>query len=134
MKERIDILIVKKRLVRSRQLAEELIKEGKVFVDGIKVLKPGTKVSVKAKIDIKEIPKYVGRGGLKLEKALEVFGIKVKEKVCLDVGCSTGGFTDCLLQRGAKRVYAIDVGKNQLAEELKKILEFVIMKKLILET
>jgi 23S rRNA (cytidine1920-2'-O)/16S rRNA (cytidine1409-2'-O)-methyltransferase len=119
-KERLDILIIKKGLVKSRNVSGELIKEGKVLVDGKKILKPGAKVSIDAKIEIKERPKYVSRGGLKLERALDAFEVDVKDLIVADIGASTGGFTDCLLQRGAKHVYAIDVGHGQLAEELRK--------------
>jgi len=119
-KIRIDALIRKKKLLRSRTTAQNLIEEGLVKVDGRKILKPGTRVSIDSKIEIESFPKYVGRGGIKLERALESFNIDVKDLVVVDVGSSTGGFTDCLLQKGAKKVYAIDVGKDQLALELRK--------------
>lgn len=120
MKERADILIAKRELVRSRKVAKEAIKGGKVLVDGKVILKPGTKIFPEANIEIEEIPKYVSRGGLKLEKALDAFEIEIKGKTAIDVGCSTGGFTDCLLQKGAKHVYAIDVGRDQFSQKLKK--------------
>jgi 23S rRNA (cytidine1920-2'-O)/16S rRNA (cytidine1409-2'-O)-methyltransferase len=118
-KERLDILLFKKGLVDSRKIASDLIKEGKVFVSGEKVTKASKEFFDDVKIDITELPKFVGRAGLKLEKALDTFDINLKDKVALDVGSSTGGFTDCLLQRGIKKVYAVDVGTDQLREELK---------------
>lgn len=120
MKERLDVLMVRKGLIKSRKMANELIKKGKVLIDGRKILKPGTKISSEAKIEIEEAPKYVSRGGLKLERALDIFGIDIKGLTTADIGSATGGFTDCLLQRGAKHVYAIDVGKEQLALKLRK--------------
>jgi 23S rRNA (cytidine1920-2'-O)/16S rRNA (cytidine1409-2'-O)-methyltransferase len=119
-KERIDKLLVDKGLVETREKAQALIMAGVVFVDNQKVDKAGTKVSVDSNIEIKEKLPYVSRGGFKLEKGLKVFNVDVKDKVCLDIGASTGGFTDCLLQNGAKKVYAVDVGKNQLHEKLRK--------------
>lgn len=118
-KERIDKLLVDKGLVESREKAQALIMSGVVFVDGNRIDKPGTKVETGANITIKEKLPFVSRGGLKLKKALEVFKINPEGKVCLDIGASTGGFTDCLLQAGAEKVYAVDVGKNQLHEKLK---------------
>lgn len=120
MKERIDKLLVDKGLVETREKAQALIMSGVVLVNGQKVDKPGTKVKTDVEITIKESLPFVSRGGFKLQKALQVFKIDVKEKVCLDVGSSTGGFTDCLLQHGAKKVYAVDVGKHQLHEKLRK--------------
>ena len=101
-------------------MAQDLIDEGKVLVDGRKVLKTSTKVSCGSQIEIESYPRYVSRGGLKLEKALETFKVNVKDLIVADVGSSHGGFTDCLLQHGAKRVYAIDVGKNQLDAKLRQ--------------
>lgn len=118
-KERIDKLLVDKGLVESREKAQALIMTGVVFVNNQKVDKPGTKIPTDANIYIKEKMPYVSRGGFKLEKGIKVFNLDVKDKVCLDIGSSTGGFTDCLLQNGAKKVYAVDVGKNQLHEKLK---------------
>jgi 23S rRNA (cytidine1920-2'-O)/16S rRNA (cytidine1409-2'-O)-methyltransferase len=117
-KERIDKLLVDKGLVESREKAQALIMSGVVFVNNQKIDKPGTKVPTDANIHIKEKMPYVSRGGFKLEKGLKVFNLDVKDKICLDIGSSTGGFTDCLLQNGAKKVYAVDVGKNQLHEKL----------------
>ncbi|MEN2986531.1 MAG: TlyA family RNA methyltransferase [Thermodesulfovibrionaceae bacterium] len=120
MKLRLDQLLLKKGLTESRQKARALIIEGKVIVNGEKIEKPGTLVEETAEIKIcgQTIP-YVSRGGLKLEHALREFSINVKDKVAIDVGAGTGGFTDCLLQHGAKRVYAVDVGYGQLAWKLR---------------
>jgi len=118
-KERIDKLLVDKGLVESREKAQALIMSGVVFVNNQKIDKPGTKVPTDANIYIKEKMPYVSRGGFKLEKGLKIFNLDVKDKICLDIGSSTGGFTDCLLQNGAKKVYAVDVGKNQLHEKLR---------------
>ena len=119
VKERIDKLLVDRGLIESREKAQALIMSGVVFVNNQKIDKPGTKVPTDANIYIKEKMPYVSRGGYKLEKGLKVFNVDVKDKVCLDIGSSTGGFTDCLLQNGAKKVYAVDVGKNQLHEKLR---------------
>ncbi len=119
-KERIDKLLVEKGLVKSRERAKALIMAGKVKVNGQVIDKPGTSVPVDSAIEVKEndIP-YVSRGGLKLETALKEFNFDVEGLVCLDVGASTGGFTDCLLQHGAKKVYAVDVGRGQLDWKLR---------------
>jgi 23S rRNA (cytidine1920-2'-O)/16S rRNA (cytidine1409-2'-O)-methyltransferase len=120
LKERLDKLLVSKGLVKSRELARALIIEGKAFVDGRKVTKAGTPVKETSEILLKEPSQtFVGRGGLKLDAALVFFGLDVKGKVIMDVGSSTGGFTDCLLKRGAGRVYCIDVGYGQLAWSLR---------------
>ncbi|MCX7738733.1 MAG: TlyA family RNA methyltransferase [Hydrogenothermaceae bacterium] len=119
-KDRIDKLLVDRGFVESREKAQALIMSGVVFVNNQKVDKPGAKVDLEGEIYIKEPLPFVSRGGFKLQKALEVFNLDVKDKVCLDIGASTGGFTDCLLQAGAKRVYAVDVGKHQLHEKLRK--------------
>ena len=119
-KERLDQIIVSRGLCDSREVARRLVIAGEVRVEGIDgLLKPGQKVDLDAKIVIKSKPKFVGRGGLKLEKGLDTFAIDPTGIVALDAGASTGGFTDCLLQRGATRVYAYDVGKNQLAWKLR---------------
>jgi 23S rRNA (cytidine1920-2'-O)/16S rRNA (cytidine1409-2'-O)-methyltransferase len=120
-KERLDRLMVEKSLTDSRRRAQALIMAGNVLVDRKPVDKPGTRVAVDAVIDIKgdEIA-YVSRGGLKLEAALDAFDIDVKQRFCLDVGASTGGFTDCLLQRGAAQVFAVDVGYGQMAWKLRQ--------------
>ncbi|MDY4251754.1 MULTISPECIES: TlyA family RNA methyltransferase [unclassified Clostridium] len=119
-KERLDILLVEKGIFTSRERAKTSIMAGKIFVDGQRVDKAGEKVSVDAEIIFKgqEIP-YVSRGGLKLEKAMKEFGISLKNKTCMDIGASTGGFTDCMLQNGAKKVFSIDVGYGQFAWKLR---------------
>lgn len=120
-KKRLDLLLVEKALAASRQRARALIMSGKVLVDTQRVDKPGTAVPVDAAISIKgEDPAYVSRGGLKLEAALHALKLSVQDMVCLDVGASTGGFTDCLLQHGARKVYAVDVGYGQLAWRLRQ--------------
>ena len=113
-RERLDVLLVERRLVESREKAQALIIAGNVLVNRNKATKPGQAVDPESELEILAPPKYVSRGGLKLEAALERFQIDVTGKVCLDIGSSTGGFTDCLLQHGAARVYAIDVGTGQL--------------------
>lgn len=119
-KERLDILITELGLSASREKARSQIMAGIVFVDGIKIDKPGTKVSTAAKIDIKgDAVPYVSRGGLKLEKALKHFNIDLSNSIAMDIGASTGGFTDCMLKNGAAKVYAIDVGYGQLAWSLR---------------
>lgn len=121
MKERLDILLVKNGFFESREKAKRAIMAGIVLVNDTKIDKAGTLVDVDKEIRIKgETLKYVGRGGLKLEKAIEVFSLDMKDKVVLDVGASTGGFTDCSLQSGASKVYAVDVGTNQLAWKLRQ--------------
>jgi 23S rRNA (cytidine1920-2'-O)/16S rRNA (cytidine1409-2'-O)-methyltransferase len=118
-KERLDILLVTRGLSESREQAKRLVLAGKVR-SGDRILdKPSTKIDVDAPLEVEEPPKFVGRGGFKIEGALDHFGIDPGGWVCLDVGASTGGFTDCLLQRGALRVHAIDVGTNQLVWKLR---------------
>ena len=112
-KQRLDTLLVSLDLCTSRQQAQALIRTGKVSINQQVVDKPGTEVDIAAKILIKERSRYVSRGGDKLAKALEVFAIPVTDRICLDGGISTGGFTDCLLQAGAAKVYGIDVGYGQ---------------------
>ncbi len=121
MKKRLDVLLIERGLAASREKAKSMIVAGKVEVSGLKdIKKAGTMIEEAAKISVKEPPlKYVGRGGLKLEAAIETFGIDLKDRVCMDIGASTGGFTDCMLQFGAAKVYAVDVGHDQLAEKLK---------------
>ena len=121
MKERLDVLLVKRNLAESREKAKAIIMSGNVFVNGNREDKAGTTFDEeKAQIEIKghTLP-YVSRGGLKLEKAIEVFGVDVKGKVCMDIGASTGGFTDCMLQNGAVKVYSVDVGHGQLDWKLR---------------
>lgn len=120
--KRLDLLLEEQGLCSSRQLARTAIMEGVVLVNGNKVTKPGTLIKDGAKIELTrdwKIQKYVSRGGLKLEKALEEFQIPVQGRICLDIGASTGGFTDCLLKSGAAFVYAVDVGYGQIAWSLR---------------
>ena len=122
MKKRLDILLTEKGLAKSRTSAAALIKEGSVTVNGNVAGKPSELCEDTDSISVSEssgLTRYVGRGGMKLETALEAFGISPLGSVCLDIGASTGGFTDCMLQNGAKRVYAVDVGTSQLAEKLR---------------
>jgi 23S rRNA (cytidine1920-2'-O)/16S rRNA (cytidine1409-2'-O)-methyltransferase len=120
-KERIDKLLLKMEMVRSRERARALIMAGRVAVEGQTVDKPGTKVKVEAQIELRgEDHPFVSRGGIKLEGALEAFRIDPRGMVVMDVGASTGGFTDCVLQKGARKVYAVDVGYGQLAWKLQK--------------
>ena len=118
-KKRLDLELVEKGLVQSRELAKRLIMAGYVLVNGQKVFKPSTEVKIGDEITVLEKPKYVSRGGYKLEGAIKDFGVDPRDRVCLDVGSSTGGFTDCLLQHGAKLVYAVDVGHGQLDYSLR---------------
>lgn len=116
---RIDIFLTENGYVKSRERAKTLIKSGQVSVNGSVISKPSYEVQDDVQIEITgEQLKYVGRGGLKLEKAITAFEIDVKDKVCIDIGASTGGFTDCMLQNGAAYVYAVDVGHGQLDESL----------------
>lgn len=120
IKERLDVLLVNNGLFPSREKARASIMAGQIFIDGQRVDKAGEKVSLTSEIEIKgEVLPYVSRGGLKLEKALESFKINLKELTCFDIGASTGGFTDCMLQNGAKKVVAIDVGYGQFAWKLR---------------
>ncbi len=119
-KERLDVLLVKRGLAPSREKAKAIIMAGNVFVKGQREDKAGTVFPENAEITVKGEPqKYVSRGGFKLEKAMQCWQIPLRDAVCMDVGSSTGGFTDCMLQNGAARVYAIDVGTNQLAWKLR---------------
>ena len=131
MKERLDVLLVKRNLAESREKAKAIIMSGNVFVNGNREDKAGTTFDEEnPQIEIKghTLP-YVSRGGLKLEKAIEVFGVDVKGKVCMDIGASTGGFTDCMLQNGADHVYSIDVGRGQLAWKLRQDPRVICMEK-----
>ena len=119
IKKRIDTFLVEHDLVESREQAKRLILAGAVTVNGNSRIKPGQRIPSDAKVVVQQQQKYVSRGGFKLEKALRTFDINVQNRVALDVGASTGGFTDCLLQYGAKFVYAIDVGYGQLAWKLR---------------
>lgn len=130
MKERLDVLLVKRNLVESREKAKAIIMSGSVFVEGQREDKAGTTFSDEVHIEIKgHVMPYVSRGGLKLEKAVFNFDVDLRDKVCTDVGSSTGGFTDCMLQNGAKKVFAIDVGRGQLAWKLRQDARVVCMEK-----
>lgn len=119
-KIRLDVLVVKRQLAMSREKAREYILTGKIHVNGRVEKKCGLKINEDSHVEmVGEIIPYVSRGGLKLEKAIKDFNINLKDKVCLDIGASTGGFTECMLLNGAKKVFAIDVGRNQLAEKLR---------------
>jgi hemolysin TlyA family protein len=130
MKERLDVLLVKKNLVQSRERAKAIIMAGNVFVDGQREDKAGTTFPEEVEIVVKDSGlKYVSRGGLKLEKAMKTFQLDLNEKICMDIGASTGGFTDCMLQNGAKKVYAIDVGHGQLDWKLRQHEQVICMEK-----
>ncbi len=130
MKERLDVLLVKNGLAESREKAKAIIMSGIVYVDGQKEDKAGTTFEETAKLEVRGATlRYVSRGGLKLEKAMTHFGVELSGKVCMDVGASTGGFTDCMLQNGAVKVYAVDVGHGQLAWKLRNDPRVVCMEK-----
>ncbi len=130
MKERLDILLVKNGLADSREKAKAMIMAGNVFINGQREDKAGSTFNEDVKIEVKgNTLKYVSRGGLKLEKAMENFDIELNDKVCMDVGSSTGGFTDCMLQNGAVKVYAVDVGHGQLDWKLRNDERVVCMEK-----
>nr|WP_314277242.1 TlyA family RNA methyltransferase [uncultured Peptostreptococcus sp.] len=121
MKKRVDVLLVDKGFFPSREQARRTIMAGNVFVDRQRVDKPGTTVKEDVEITVKGKPlAYVSRGGLKLEKAMNNFDLSLENKVCMDIGASTGGFTDCMLQNGARKVYSVDVGYGQLAWKLRQ--------------
>ena len=128
-KRRIDSLLLERGLVESRAKAQALIMAGEVTVAGQAVIKSGTLVPEDAEVAITEPPPFVSRGGLKLEHALDQFQLDVSGQIAADIGASTGGFTDCLLQRGAKRVYAVDVGYGQLDYKLRKDPRVVVMER-----
>ena len=131
MKKRLDVLLVERRLADSREKAKAVIMTGNVFVNGQREDKAGTTFDEeKAQIEIKgHTMKYVSRGGYKLEKAIDVFGVDVRDKVCMDIGSSTGGFTDCMLQNGAVKVFAVDVGRGQLDWKLRQDERVISMEK-----
>ena len=120
-KRRLDVAVTELGLTESRQKAQALIMAGEVYVNGQKQLKAGTSVEEDDVVEVREKRplRYVSRGGLKLEKAMELWPIALEGRVCADIGASTGGFTDCMLQNGAKLVYAVDVGYNQLDWKLR---------------
>ncbi len=129
-KERLDILVVQKGLAKSRERAKAMIMSGRVLVDNVPRDKAGSKTDVNAVITIKgeDIP-FVSRGGLKLAHALKIIPVDVTDMTCLDIGASTGGFTDCLLKYGAKKIYAVDVGYGQLAWSLRKDKRVVVIER-----
>lgn len=128
-KERLDVLLVKRELIDTREKAKRLVMAGLVFSETERLDKPGMKVDVNIPLTVKGQMPYVGRGGYKLEKALNEFDVTVQDKIAVDIGASTGGFTDCALQNGASLVYAIDVGYNQLAWKLRSDDRVVVMEK-----
>ncbi|HIW21394.1 MAG TPA: TlyA family RNA methyltransferase [Candidatus Dorea intestinavium] len=130
MKERLDVLLTKRNLASSREKAKAIIMSGIVFVDGQREDKAGSSFDEKVTIEIRgHVLPYVSRGGLKLEKAIKEFNLVLTDLVCSDVGSSTGGFTDCMLQNGAKKVFAIDVGRGQLDWKLRQDKRVVVMEK-----
>lgn len=130
MKERLDILLVNRGYFTSREKAKAVIMAGEVFVKGQREDKAGSKFDADVEIEVKgKRLKYVSRGGLKLEKAVVTYGLSLNGKICMDIGASTGGFTDCMLQNGAAKVYAVDVGTNQLAWKLREDDRVVSMEK-----
>lgn len=129
-KERLDVLLVEKNLVGSREKAKKLIMAGLVMVDGQREDKAGTQIDITKEITLKEDPNpYVSRGGLKLHKAIHSYNIDLKDKICMDVGASTGGFTDCMLKHGASKVYSVDVGYGQFDWGLRQHERVVCMEK-----
>ena len=129
MKERADRLLVQQGLAETRQKAQALIMAGLVFYEGTKVEKPGQPMDLGARLEVKSPLPYVSRGGLKLAEALEVFQVEIAGKVVADLGASTGGFTDCLRQRGAKKIYAVDVDPRQLDWHLRQDKRVITLKK-----
>ncbi len=130
MKKRLDVLLVEKGFADSREKAKRLIMSGIVYVDNIKEDKAGSTFEETKNIEVRGTTlKYVSRGGLKLEKAMENFPVKLQGTVCMDVGSSTGGFTDCMLQNGAVKVYSVDVGHGQLDWKLRNDERVVVMEK-----
>jgi 23S rRNA (cytidine1920-2'-O)/16S rRNA (cytidine1409-2'-O)-methyltransferase len=130
LKERLDVLLLNRNLAESREKAKAIIMSGNVFVDGQREDKAGSTFAESVIIEVKENPlKYVSRGGCKLEKAIAQYKITLEGKICMDVGSSTGGFTDCMLQNGAKKVYSVDVGTNQLAWKLRQDERVISMEK-----
>jgi 23S rRNA (cytidine1920-2'-O)/16S rRNA (cytidine1409-2'-O)-methyltransferase len=128
-KQRIDSLLVDRGLVESRARAQALIMAGEVSVDGKTIIKSGTLVAEEAVITMRQPPPFVSRGGIKLDYALDRFQLEVSSKVAVDIGASTGGFTDCLLTKGASRVYAVDVGYGQLDYRLRRDKRVVVMER-----
>lgn len=130
MKKRLDVLMTERGMVASREKAKAYIMSGDVYVDGVKEDKPGTNFSEDVKIELRaKEAEFVSRGGYKLKKAIESFQLKLDDMVCMDIGASTGGFTDCMLQNGASKVYSIDVGYGQFAWKLRQDPRVVCMEK-----
>jgi 23S rRNA (cytidine1920-2'-O)/16S rRNA (cytidine1409-2'-O)-methyltransferase len=129
-KVRLDVLVAECGLAESREQAQRLVLAGQVTVDGAVAVKPGHKFDSGALIHVKERQRFVGRGGEKMEAAFEAFGLNVEGMVCIDIGSSTGGFTDCLLQHGALQVFAVDVGKGQLHWKLRNDPRVTVMEKI----
>ncbi|MBU5426655.1 TlyA family RNA methyltransferase [Tissierella pigra] len=130
MKKRADIILYEKGLVDSREKGKRVIMEGSVFVGNQRIDKPGEKIDENTEITIKENPNiYVSRGGLKLEKAIELFDLNLENKVCMDIGASTGGFTDCMLKSGASKSFAVDVGYGQLDWKLRNDSRVIVMER-----
>ena len=129
MKKRLDVLLVERGLFESRERAQRAIMAGLVRVADQRAEKAGSRVEVDVRVEVKAVERYVGRGGFKMEGALQGFGLNPKGWVCLDVGASTGGFTDCLLQHGAARVYAVDVGHSQLDWKIRSDPRVVVLEK-----
>ncbi|MFQ3573629.1 MAG: TlyA family RNA methyltransferase [Thermodesulfovibrionales bacterium] len=130
MRERLDKLLVKKGFANSRETAQRLIQDGKIEINGYVHLKPSTLVETDVNINKVDDLRYVSRGGLKLESALSGFGIAATDKVALDIGASTGGFSDCLLQMGVKKVFAVDVGYGQLAWKIRQDVRVVVLERI----
>lgn len=128
-KKRLDVAVAELGLAESRQKAQALIMAGGVYVNGQKQLKAGATVEAEDTVEVKNSPRYVSRGGLKLEKAMNLWPIDLRDLVCADIGASTGGFTDCMLQNGARLVYAVDVGYNQLDWRLRTHPQVVCMER-----
>lgn len=121
IKKRLDVYLTENNMVASRSMAQSIIMAGEVYINNQKASKAGETVTGEEKIEIRsKTLKYVSRGGLKLEKAMSSFGISLDNKICMDIGASTGGFTDCMLQNGAEKVYSVDVGYGQLAWKLRQ--------------
>ncbi|MER1999095.1 MAG: TlyA family RNA methyltransferase, partial [Lysinibacillus sp.] len=130
IKERVDVLLVERGLCETREKAKRSIMAGLVFSNEIRIDKAGEKIAIDSPLQVKGTDlKYVSRGGLKLEKALGIFDMSVEGKLMLDIGSSTGGFTDCALQNGAKHCYALDVGSNQLAWKIRSDERVTVMEK-----
>ncbi|MTI84150.1 MAG: TlyA family RNA methyltransferase [Firmicutes bacterium] len=128
-KDRLDVLLVQKELFATREQAKAAVMAGQVIVNDQKVDKPGKSFDLQARIKVLEKPRYVSRGGLKLEKAVHEFGVDLHGRIVLDIGASTGGFTDCALQNGAQKVYAVDVGYGQLDWSLRNDPRVVVMER-----